>query len=105
MAHPLIEALWDKAQESNMSVTRIAANCETSETYMYRMMSGDYRLSTTLLQAIASAYPDLHPLVIDYVIKGDGLGKDLRKKQGRTPPGHPLRVTRPRLVKPSVSEV
>ena len=69
----LVEALWVKSKEPGMSITKVAAKCDVSESYIYKLRDGSCKANITkFLQAIVREYPDLKPLVFDYITGGDG---------------------------------
>lgn len=79
--NPLIEALWEKSREPGMSVTKIAAKCDLSETYLYKMRECKRPLTLNFLRTVAREFPDLKPLVVDYIIGGDGQQGDEEDEQ------------------------
>ena len=59
-----------------MSITQMAASLGVGETHLYRLRAGTRKPGVEFLRAVIREYPDLRPLVIEYVTGKDGQGEE-----------------------------
>lgn len=65
---PIVSALWEKAKEPGMSPTKVAASVDISEAWLRKLRDEVADPGSKFLRAVVSAYPDLEPVVIEYVL-------------------------------------
>ena len=65
--HPIVKAIRVKSREPGMSLTKIAAQLDVSPSYLSGLAHDRTRLNVKFLKAVSREFPDLCPLVSEYV--------------------------------------
>ena len=68
--HPIVKALRVKSREPGMSLTKIAARLDVSPSYLSGLAHDRTHLNVKFLKAVSREFPDLCPLVSEYVTEG-----------------------------------
>jgi transcriptional regulator with XRE-family HTH domain len=68
----LIEAVEQAGKKRGLSRTQLAAKLGVTENYFYRIKAGDRKPGAKVLSAIMREFPQLQPLVLEYLAGGNG---------------------------------